>query len=253
MRFLDMLKPDFHGAVLTALGVNPSAAKAVLKEESLDIIRGALKNLGEVTFVPGMDEVGLASRFQEAGLTLEEIVALQRQLLGLPEEVSFGLVSDLLEGLCRKLTRAGLRLYAHAQRHIAGDDGESFFSFEPDQSEMEEAQRLRKKYGVRAVITGHSHAARWKQEGSLLYVNTGTWIWLMRLPDEDASEEAWAEFLQDLRDDPKLEGDKNKTRLEERFNPVILEPRAEGGASVSMHMWEPSGELRMMHSATVKP
>jgi len=253
MRFADLLKPDFHGAVLTALGVDPSAAKVALREESLEIIRGALQNLGEVTFVPGTDEVGLAFRFQEAGLTPEEIMALQRQLLGGPEEVSFGLVSDLLDGLRLKLTRAGLKLYAHAQRHFAGDDGKRFFSYEPDQAEMDEARRLGNKYAAKAIITGHSHAARWKQEGSLLYVNTGTWIWLMRLPDEEASDEKWAEFLHDLRDDPKLEKDKNRAKQEKRFTPVIVEPRREGGATVSMHSWEPSGELRLIHSAKVTP
>jgi hypothetical protein len=200
-----------------------------------------------------MDEVGLTSRFQEAGLTPEEILALQRQLLGEPEEIPFGLVSDLLAGLGLKLTRAGLKLYARAHRHFAGDDGKRFFSLEPDESEMEEARRLGNKYSARAVITGHSHAARWKQEERHLYVNTGTWIWLMRLPEEDASDEDWTEFLQDLQDDPKLEGSKNRAKLEKRFTPVVVEPRAEGGATVSLHSWEPSGELRRMHSAEVSP
>ncbi len=253
MRFADLLKPDFQGAVLTALGVDPLAAKVTLKEESLEIIHGALGNLGGVTFVPGMDEVGLASRFQEAGLTPEEILALQRQLRGGPEEVSFGLVSDFLDSLRLKLTRAGLKLYARAQRQLAGENGSRFFSYEPDESEMDEARRLGRQYDTRVVITGHSHAARWKQEESLLYVNTGTWIWLMRLPDEGASDEDWTEFLQDLKDDPKLEGSKNGAKLEKRFTPVIVEPRSEGGAAVSLHRWEPSGELRMVHSATVRP
>ncbi len=253
MRFADLLKPDFHGAVLTALGVDPSAAKVALKGESLEIILGALGNLGELTFVPGMDPVGLAARFQEAGLTPGEIMALQRQLLDLPEEISFDLWPGLLRSLCLKLGRAGLRLYAHAHRCIAGDDGERFFSYEPDEAEMNEARRLGSKYGAKAVITGHSHAARWKLEEDFLYANTGTWIWLMRLPDEKTGDEAWTEFLQDLREDPKLEGHKNQSKLEKRFTPVTLEPRAEGGVTVALHIWEPSGELRMMHSAVVRP
>jgi UDP-2,3-diacylglucosamine pyrophosphatase LpxH len=253
MRFADLLKPDIQGAVLTALGVNPGAAKVVLKGKSLEIVGGIIENLGQVTFVPGGREVSLAYRFQEAGLTPEEIEALRQQLLGGPEEVSFGLVSDLLGGLCLKLSKSGLKLYAHAQRHFAGEQGRRFFSYEPDESEMKEAQRLADEYGVRAVITGHTHAARWKQEGSLLYVNTGTWIWLMRLPDEDASDEDWTEFLQDLREDPKLESKKSQKRLEKRFTPVVVEPRAEGGATVSLHSWKPTGELRTVYSAVVKP
>jgi UDP-2,3-diacylglucosamine pyrophosphatase LpxH len=253
MRFADLLKPDFQGAVLTALGVDPLAVKVALKGESLEIIHRALQNLGEVSFVPGADELGITYRLQGAGLTPEEIEALQQQLLGGPEEVSFGPVSDLLGGLCIKLSRSGLKLYAHAQRHFAGEDGRRFFSYEPDESEMNEARRLSNKYTARAVILGHSHAARWKQTGNLLYANTGTWIWLMRLPNERAGDEDWTEFLQDLREDPKLESKKSQKRLEKRFTPVVVEPRAEGGATVSLHTWEPSGELRMMYSASVTP
>jgi UDP-2,3-diacylglucosamine pyrophosphatase LpxH len=252
MRFADLLKPDFQGAVLTALAVDPLAVKVALKGESLEIIHRALQNLGEVSFVPGVDEFGITSRLQGAGLTPEEIEALQQQLLGAPEEVSFGLVSDLLGGLCLKLSKSGLKLYAHAQRELAGEGGRRFFSYEPDDSEMQEARRLSNKYRARAVIMGHSHAARWKQTGDLLYANTGTWIWLMRLPEEKASDKNWTEFLQDLRDDPKLEGSKNQARLEKRFTPVVVEPRAAGGVNVALHSWEPSGELRMMFSSTVR-
>ena len=58
MRFADLLKPDFQGAVLTALAVDPLAVKVALKDESLEIIRRALQNLGEVTFDLGADELG---------------------------------------------------------------------------------------------------------------------------------------------------------------------------------------------------
>jgi hypothetical protein len=43
------------------------------------------------------------------------------------------------------------------------------------------------------------------------------------LPDEDASDERWTKFLQDLRDEPKLEGSKNRARLEKRFTPLVAE------------------------------
>ncbi len=253
MRFADLLKPDFQGAVLTALGVDPFAARVALKEESLEIIRGALAHLGEVTFDPGRDGIGLASRFQNARLTPEEIEVLKKQLAGPPGVSSFGIVSDLLGGLRLKLIRAGLRLYARAQRQLAGEKGEHFFSYEPDQAELYEAQRLSTKYSVKAVITGHSHAARWKQDQDFLYVNTGTWIWLMSLPDDEASNDEWTEFLQDLKNDPKLEGAKNRARLQKRFTAVMVEPRAEGGATLSLHTWDPSGELRMLYSASVSP
>ncbi len=253
LRFADLLKPDFQGAVLTALAVDPFAARVALKGESLEIIRGALENLGRVAFAPGEDEVGLASRFQEAGLTPGEIEVLQKQLTEPPEAFSFGLMPDLLYGLGLKLTRAGLRLYAHAQRRLVDEAGKRFFDYEPDDVEMDEVRRLSDKYGAKAVITGHSHAARWKREEQFLFANTGTWIWLMRLPDEAASDDEWIEFLQDLKADPRLEGVKNKARLEKRFTPVTVEPRVGGGATVTLHSWESKGELRTIQSATVTP
>lgn len=253
MRFADLLKPDFQGAVLTALAVDPLAVRVALKGESLEIILRALDNLGVGSFEPGKDELGLIYRLQNAGLTIEEIQALKQQLSGAPADVIFGLLPDLLNSLRLKLTRAGLNLYAHAQHHLADDSSMHYFSYEPGKSEMVEARRLSKKYNAKAVITGHSHAARWKQEGKLLYANTGTWIWLMRLPDEKASDNEWAEFLNDLNEDPRLQTPKNQARLEKRFTPVTVEPRVEEGATVALHTWEPSGELRMVHSATVSP
>ena len=252
MRFADLLKPDFQGAVLTALAVDPYAARVALKAEALEIIRGALENLGDVSFDPGTDELGLVFRFQNAGLTPDELDLLKRQLSVAPEEIDFGLVSDLLYGLRLKLIRAGLKLYARVQRQLVDDIGTRYFSFKPGKSEMHEARRLADKFGANAVITGHSHAARWKQEDNLLYVNTGTWIWLMRLPDEDASDDEWIQFLKDIKNDPKLESDKNKAKLEQRFTPVMVEPRA-GGAAVSLLKWEPSGELRTLYEAMMVP
>jgi UDP-2,3-diacylglucosamine pyrophosphatase LpxH len=253
MRFADLLKPDFQGAVLTALAVDPLAVKVALKGESLEIIQRALQNLGQISFDPGADELGLAFRLQGADLTPEEIEALQRQLSGAPEEISFGILPDVFSNMRLKLTKAGLKLYAHAQRRLADDSGEHYFSYKPGEDEWEEAQRLSKKFSAKAVILGHSHAARFKQEQNLLYANTGTWIWLMRLPDENASDDKWMEFLQDLKEDPKLKSPKNQAKLEKRFTPVTLEEKAGGGDIVTLHTWEPTGELRTVHSATVNP
>jgi UDP-2,3-diacylglucosamine pyrophosphatase LpxH len=251
MRFADLLKPDFQGAVLTALAVDPLAMKVALKSESFEIIQRALQNLGVVAFDPGADELGMIYRLQGAGLTPEEIEALQQQLSATGEELSYGFVSDLLYSLRLKLTKAGLKLYARAQRRLADDSGAEYFSYKPGQEEWEEAKRLSKKFGVQAVILGHSHAARFKQKPNLLYTNTGTWIWLMRLPAENASDDEWIEFLQDLKDDPKLKTPKNQAKLEKRFTPVTVEEKAGGGATITLHLWEPSGELRLVNSAVV--
>lgn len=253
LRFADLLKPDFQGAVLTALAVDPLSVKVALKSETLEIISEALQNLGEVSFAPGADELGMTFRLQGADLTSEEIEALQQQLTGAPGEVSFSVPSNVFSSLSLKLSKAGLKLYARAQRRLADDSGKQYFSYKPGEDEWKEARRLGEKFSAKAVILGHSHAARWKQDNNLLYTNTGTWIWLMRLPNENASDHEWLEFLQDLKKDPKLQTTKNQARLEKRFTPVTLEPNSGGGATVTLHTWNPSGELLIVKSAVVNP
>jgi UDP-2,3-diacylglucosamine pyrophosphatase LpxH len=257
MRFADLLKPDVEGAVLTALAVDPDAVKVALKDETLQILRGVLGNLGTVVFAPGASRLGLSDRFEDAQLSPDEIHLLKQQLGAEPEAISFKIGSDLFNGLLDslrlKLTRAGLKIYARMHREIADDSGERYFSYTPGEKEMDEAKRLAEKYGAKAVITGHSHAARWKEGKSLLYVNTGTWIWLMKLPNEDASDDEWLEYLMNIREDPELKTEKNQLKLKKCFNAVTLEPSTEGGARVSLYTWDPAGTLRTQAQATVRP
>ena len=73
----------------------------------------------------------------------------------------------------------------------------------------------------------------------------------MRLPDENASDDEWMEFLQDLKDDPKMKKPKNQAKLDKRFTPVTVEEKSGGGATITLYTWEPSGELRIVHSSEV--
>lgn len=52
--------------------------------------------------------------------------------------------------------------------------------------------------GNHLVIHGHTHAAKAYRVGQGLYLNSGTWAQLMRLPASEASEEEWLEFLRRL-------------------------------------------------------
>ena len=58
MRFADLLKPDFQGAVLTALAVDPLAVKVALKDETLEIIRRALKTWEWSPSIPALTNSG---------------------------------------------------------------------------------------------------------------------------------------------------------------------------------------------------
>ncbi len=242
MRFADLLVPDFQGAVMAALAVNPSAVKLLFQSTTFDILWQLFrKSQMPISFDPGApaeEDLGLAQKLDEAGLTPEEQRELE-EVLG-PSPVSFAGEEDGLSQRTRlKLARTFLGAYARTQRLLVGQSGERYFSLEPTEAESKDAQRLAKKFGVGAVIIGHTHAARWKEESGVVYANSGSWIWLMRLPSPEASDAVWTDFLEELRTNPGLAPEKQRlAKLETRFTAVVAEPLPAGGAQVSLVEWQ---------------
>jgi hypothetical protein len=55
------------------------------------------------------------------------------------------------------------------------------------------------------LAAGHTHAAKAHLVGGRgLYVNTGTWARLLRLPASDDTDETWVSFINNLRDGEDL-------------------------------------------------
>ncbi|EPX61756.1 hypothetical protein D187_010375 [Cystobacter fuscus DSM 2262] len=256
MRFADLLVPDFQGAVMAALAVNPSAVRLLFQNTTFDILwqlfRKSQVPLAFDPNAPVEEDLGLAQRVDEANLTDEERRELE-EVMG-PSPVSFG--GDEVEPSQQtriKLARAALGAYARMQRLFVGQSGQRYLSLEPTEAESKEAQRLAKKFGAGAVIIGHTHAARWKQDAEVLYANSGSWIWLMRLPSPEAPDSDWADFLDELRNNPGLEPQRQRlAKLETRFTAVVAEPHPDGGATVSLVEWMPSpGALRQLATTRV--
>ena len=80
-------------------------------------------------------------------------------------------------------------------RKVSAGDG--FFDIEKPDHSFNTVNRLT-GFGNDLVIHGHTHAAKAYRVGKGLYLNSGTWAQLMRLPASDASEEEWTEFLKRL-------------------------------------------------------
>lgn len=253
MRFADLIKPDFQGGVLTALSVNPLAVRTVFQGSTLKLMWQLFKERkGPSTFDPSTDQqnLGLSSAIDGAGLSEEE----RKELAALldPDKKGAKHFADgedenpHLDSARKKLGRAGLRWYANAQRRLAGEEGKLFFAFEPANDEWTDAQRLSQKFHVGAVIFGHTHAARFKATDDLVYINTGTWIWLMSLPAIDSTDEEWTEFLETCRNNPKLDPAKGKSvPLITRFTGALIEENPQGGADLSLVEWK--GDQMLIH------
>lgn len=236
MRFVSLLKPDFQGGALTALAVAPAAMKVLLQRASIDIAWQLFRKAGTAATFSEEEDLGLAGRLAEAGLDGDESEVLEAVLGDGP--ASF---SDEDEGVLSrasvKIARAGLKVYAGLQRRLSGDVGDSYFRLDPDEAEWKDARRLAKKFQAGAVVIGHTHAARWKVEDGLVFANTGTWIHLMQLPSFDAGSDAWAAFLAELRQNPRLVPARQRhARTVERFTLLLAEPET-SGATLSLMEW----------------
>jgi UDP-2,3-diacylglucosamine pyrophosphatase LpxH len=254
LRFADLLMPDFQGALLAALAINPGAVRLAFQASSLHMGWQLLRrSLTPVTFSleEAEPDLGLAERVEAAGLTAQELQAFERVAGEGP--LHFSDDDPAMLGARQKLGRSALLSYAWLHRMAAGDAGEHYYRLAPTRGEWAEARRLAQKFQANAVLMGHTHAARWRREEDLLYVNSGTWIWLIRLPSPEAPRTAWADFLQELQRNPRLDPEHQRlARLEQRFTAVVCRPHAEGGAEVSLVAWQRSG-LEVMGSTRVAP
>ncbi|WP_437523231.1 metallophosphoesterase [Sorangium sp. So ce726] len=253
LRFVNLLKPDFQGGALTALAVAPSAMKLLFQRSSASLLWQLFcKMTGGASFAEDEEDLGLADRVAEAGLTSEEQEAVEA-LLGDGAVAFSDEEDDGVLGRARlKLGRAGLKLYAKLQRQLTGKAGDAYFALEPNEAEWKEAKRLAAKFGASAVILGHTHAARWKHEDGLLFANTGTWIWLMQLPPFDAGDDVWAEFLAEVKQNPRLAAERQKlARLISRFTAVSVDEAPGGGAVIALLEWDAASGLRTLEEAHV--
>ncbi len=249
MRFADLLKPDFQGAVMTALAVDPGAVRVLFSGSTLTLAWQLFRRLsGPATFGEGEAETGLADRIEELGLSADEQEALEG-LLGLVAGPTFFSAGDdeVTDSALLKAGKGGLALYARAQRSMAGDAGERFFDLTPSDDEWTEAGRLAEKFEADAVVLGHSHAARFRHDPKLTYVNTGTWIWLMQLPAEDALDDEWTEFLTRLRRNPQLDPDRGPAAPTlRRLTAAVFDPEEDGRARLRLVQWLGDGEERVL-------
>lgn len=253
LRFADLIKPDMQGGFLTVLGVHPQAAKTVAGQANIFSLGWQLlkRMSGPFTFGEEEEDLKLAARVDEAGLTPEEADALEAILGDGP--LSFGGDDPAGDAALTKLGRVGMKLYAAAHRTMVGREAEDFFELDPEATEWADAVRLAGKYGVGAVITGHTHAARWAQRLGLAVVNTGTWIWLMSPPAPDAPVSEWEHFLRRLRANPNLEPRPGEPELLQTiFTAAVLEPAEEGGARLSLVEWK-EGRMIARKSGVVAP
>ena len=137
---------------------------------------------------------------------------------------------------------------------LTGTTGDRYFDLTPDDAEWTEARRLAQKFGADAVVLGHTHSARWKQEPGLAFVNTGTWIHLMRLPAATDADTAWLGFLDQIRRNPSLDPARGPAApLVTRFTGLVIHENPAGGALLQLVEWRAGAAPAVLASGAVAP
>lgn len=254
MRFLSLLKPDFQGAALTALAVDPSAAKLAWQKASFSMVWQLYRRADmPVTFndnAPQEPDFGLDKRFEAVGLSQEELELIEGEISDVFVG-SFEVDASKWNKAMAKLGRSALSVYARMQKKLAGKEADDYFLLDPAEDEWKEAQRLSEKYSAKVIVIGHSHAARFKHDSNLLYANSGTWIGLMKLPTQEASDDDWVAFLQELRNNKGLDPAKqNLAKVITKFTAVLMSPHDRGGAKISLVEWN-DGDLMTLRSGWI--
>lgn len=229
----DLLRPDYVGAVVAALAVNPTAAKHVLRLAD-DAVWSmfAETDAGVALALPRV--------FASSGLTPRERKVLTSALdpavvLGVsPED------AQVLEQARVKLLRHVLDGRAAGEpRRIVG-------------AEWHAARALARRFGARVAIFSHSRAVGWRTEESLAAVDTGTWTWLLEPPPPGSSDEVWRQTLECWQRTVRTGGRPEGLSLRRRLTAALMEPAAGGGAALALVEWSSGGGLVRLRERSVQ-
>jgi UDP-2,3-diacylglucosamine pyrophosphatase LpxH len=205
--FVDLLKPETPAVPLLLLYLAPRMAMPAVAE-ALKLPPGMLSAKVRIHLREG--EPVLAGRRSTSALPGDE--ALARAIaLGFSEEersVPEACVRRLerwLEGTAAPVpgtlaAHGGGRFLLRAFLRAFSSDGTFFEPSKPDAHDRALIDDyLAPRAGPRVLITGHTHAAREVTlDGERVYLNTGTWTDLMKVPrfDDDQAVQKFAEALE---------------------------------------------------------
>jgi UDP-2,3-diacylglucosamine pyrophosphatase LpxH len=224
----DLLRPDYVGAVVAALAVNPTAAKHVLRLAD-DAVWPAFAASDAAV------ELALPRVFASSGLTARERRVLTSALnpgvlVGVSPDDAPVLEQARIKLLRRVLAGRG----AGEPRRLVG-------------VEWQAARALARRVGAQAVVLGHSRTVGWRSEASLTAVDAGTWTWLIEAPPPGSSDEVWLQTLAHWQRTATWGGAVGTLRS--RLTAALIEP-ATGGARLALLEWRPgSGLVRLRERA----
>ncbi|MCX7108903.1 MAG: metallophosphoesterase [Proteobacteria bacterium] len=192
--FIDLLKPEKAGALPVAAALGAGGVRDVWKF-FVNFSQTWFSDYDETTGEPkNQERIAAGGSPMRISAKDQEFYNLAQELLPGGERIS--IVGELSDKARREALFKAMRKMADTHREAYAIDHE-------DEEYLKPIQHAASK-GWQVVVYGHTHLAKRKKEGNALYLNTGTWADLMRMPDEvwqdDANKarEALYAFVDDL-------------------------------------------------------
>jgi UDP-2,3-diacylglucosamine pyrophosphatase LpxH len=143
------------------------------------------------------------------------------------DEDTWGIIDWMGENISRVLARLRSVLATGLLRRVSSRDG--FYDIDKQDDSFDAVARLMSR-GTHLVAHGHTHSAKSYLVGEGLYLNSGTWGELARLPDAQAASDVWTQFLTELK-----EG-----RAETFSRPTFIRiSEREGKTGATLFEWQP--------------
>lgn len=196
--FIDLLKPEDAGALPVAAALGAGGVREVWK------FYGQFQRSSGVDFNEGTGEP-TDETYIAAGVAGGNVSAEDQALFDLAEDIAAGGQAGQVSFAEWKAEMRHKALLT-AMRSLADKHRQAFAVEHEDEVYLKPAQRAAQA-GWRVVVYGHTHLAKRiaiGDGGQAVYLNTGTWADLMRLPDEvwsadkNAASAALSAFVTDL-------------------------------------------------------
>jgi UDP-2,3-diacylglucosamine pyrophosphatase LpxH len=249
LRFVDLLKPEMPAVILLLIALKPGMSVLALPKVALSklnsISNGILSALLQSLGGPPLGEVEKAPKRTSVAARLTDYYAGIR-----PED--FPQADDVQWFLSANETIAasdaqvlGPRLdyikfkflswaFDNLNRFKAAQEGETFYRQDHPSTPDSKGAKTCFEGDVKVVVFGHTHEALKTEFTEGVYVNSGTWADVIRMPRDD--KDSMLSWLKTIANN-------TFTRTAEPTY-VKVEP-AEKGVSVSLNLWTDNGEHQL--------
>jgi UDP-2,3-diacylglucosamine pyrophosphatase LpxH len=192
--FIDLLKPEKAAALPVAAALGAGGVRDVWKFFG-NFSRTWFADYDETTGEP-LDQERIAARGGGARISTRDqgLYNLAQELLPGGEQISF--VGDFTDKARREGLFKAMRKMAESHRQA--------YAIDHEEDEYLKPAKHAAQHGWQVIVYGHTHLAKRMRVGNAVYLNTGTWADLMRMPEEiwqddaDKARAALYDFVDDL-------------------------------------------------------